>query len=315
MEHKIYLKKTIIWVLVSLFITIIFNQFYMKFIDENGARFNNVKKEKVELINVGSSHGKFGIYYQNNEGINLAESSQGFYYDYKILKKHSPMIKENTIVIIPVSIFSFYQGRNLKKDSLTYMNSLDFEDLIGVSFKDYYSNKYFGFLSKPTKVIKYFVACLKNKKIAKNTEITMPRILSLEEKEKEAIKTSKRHTGKGGEDSINENPKIGREDLKEIINFLKEVNARPVFVTTPQSLFYNKYVSLDDYEKRIYKNLKIVLNELDIQIPYLDYSHDQRFENNLELFSDDDHLNRTGAIKFTEILITDLKTKDILKSR
>ncbi|MGL5057877.1 MAG: hypothetical protein ACRC6A_11020 [Fusobacteriaceae bacterium] len=48
------------------------------------------------------------------------------------------------------------------------------------------------------------------------------------------------------------------------------------------------------------------------ELIYLDYSHDKRFKNNLDLFADDDHLNKKGAEIFTKIVLEDLKERKIL---
>ena len=40
----------------------------------------------------------------------------------------------------------------------------------------------------------------------------------------------------------------------------------------------------------------------DTSVNYYDYSHDDRFYNNLDYFSDSDHLNEEGAAYFTDIL-------------
>ncbi|MEG0517033.1 MAG: hypothetical protein RR523_15440, partial [Cetobacterium sp.] len=58
-----------------------------------------------------------------------------------------------------------------------------------------------------------------------------------------------------------------------------------------------------NYRKRI----KSKIGRLKIKPIYLDYSHDARFERDLNLFLDDDHLNEKGAKKFTTIILNDLK--------
>jgi lysophospholipase L1-like esterase len=41
-------------------------------------------------------------------------------------------------------------------------------------------------------------------------------------------------------------------------------------------------------------------------VPYLDYSHDDRFMNDKNLFFDSSHLNKSGRNKFMPILLNDL---------
>lgn len=61
------------------------------------------------------------------------------------------------------------------------------------------------------------------------------------------------------------------------------------------------------FKERIYDNVEEIERILNKKFIYLDYSHDERFENNLEYFIDGDHLNEKGAKYFTEILLEDLK--------
>lgn len=42
---------------------------------------------------------------------------------------------------------------------------------------------------------------------------------------------------------------------------------------------------------------------------YLDYSHNQRLENNIKYFMDSDYLNENEAKYFTEILLEDIKNQ------
>jgi lysophospholipase L1-like esterase len=44
-------------------------------------------------------------------------------------------------------------------------------------------------------------------------------------------------------------------------------------------------------------------------VPYLDYSHDSRFTHDFSLFTDGDHLNASGAKKFTAVVIADLHSR------
>ena len=50
------------------------------------------------------------------------------------------------------------------------------------------------------------------------------------------------------------------------------------------------------------------INEIAVTqgVSYYDYSHDERFETNLQYFGDADHLNPKGAIYFTNLLLEEI---------
>ncbi|MGL5903203.1 MAG: hypothetical protein ACRCZO_11005, partial [Cetobacterium sp.] len=82
-----------------------------------------------------------------------------------------------------------------------------------------------------------------------------------------------------------------------------------ILVTTPQTYLYNERIGKNNYEERIYSKIRKINELFENKLIYLDYSHDERFENNLDLFYDDDHLNKKGAEIFTKIVLEDLKSK------
>lgn len=122
------------------------------------------------------------------------------------------------------------------------------------------------------------------------------------------METALEHLGIGTENIKYHNDKnIGINLLKEILNFCEEKNFKPILISTPQTYLYNEQIGEENYQERIYDNIKEVENKMNKKYLYLDYSHDKRFINNLEYFSDDDHLNEKGAEYFTQILLNDLR--------
>ena len=101
---------------------------------------------------------------------------------------------------------------------------------------------------------------------------------------------------------------IGIKQLIDILEFCEERDFKPILISTPQTYLYNEQIGEKNYEERIYDNIKEIENKMNKKYLYLDYSHDERFINNLEYFSDDDHLNEKGAEYFTEILLNDIKS-------
>jgi lysophospholipase L1-like esterase len=95
---------------------------------------------------------------------------------------------------------------------------------------------------------------------------------------------------------------IYRSSTTYWIKLCKEHNITPILITTPYRSYYSNWFSNEILEQ-FYCEL-IDPNENDVI--YLDYSRDERFNNSEELLKDTDHLNKQGAIVFTEIVIKDL---------
>lgn len=89
------------------------------------------------------------------------------------------------------------------------------------------------------------------------------------------------------------------EELYDIIEYCRENDITPVLITTPFSKYYLDLVSQDFLQE-----FQATVNEIatDTGVNYYDYSHDERFYDHLEHFSDSDHLNDDGAAYFTGIL-------------
>ena len=89
------------------------------------------------------------------------------------------------------------------------------------------------------------------------------------------------------------------EELYELIDFCKERNITPVLITTPFTKYYIDLVP-QDFLEEFYTTINRIAD--DTNVNYYDYSRDSRFYDNLEQFSDADHLTEDGALYFTNIL-------------
>lgn len=310
-------KKYFIYNVILSFI-LVGSLYYLSWIwtnyaDDKSVKFLELERKNIKnlkIVNVGSSHTTYGIKYPKNiEAYNMGLSSQTFYYDFEILKKYYEKLDENCIVIIPISIFSFYNGYDVQDISRNYIQLLNQKVLIGINRNEYILGRYFP-VTQPMvripKTLKYIVASLKNKKFDKKY-VVYPENLSLERKKKEAIITALRHLGITDKKFSHDKKNTGIKQLKEILTFCEEKGFRPILISTPQTYLYNEQIGEENYQERIYDNIKEVENQLNKKYLYLNYSHDERFLNNLEYFSDDDHLNEKGAEHFTEILLNDIK--------
>ena len=89
------------------------------------------------------------------------------------------------------------------------------------------------------------------------------------------------------------------EELYDIIQYCQDHRITPVLITTPFSRYYRELISQDFLQEFQDTVMKIAA---DTGVNYYDYSHDGRFYDNLDYFSDSDHLNEDGARYFTDIL-------------
>ena len=305
-KMKKFFIKNIIISLILLIILGCLNIFWLKYSNEGSNMFYNFPKEKLKIVNIGSSHGRYAIKYPENVlGNNLALIGQKLYYDYKILEEYSKNFEDGCIVIVPISIFSFYDSN---EEEERYIPILKHKNFSKIGKLEYFMKKYFAVCSSVKNMrrnLEYLLHTILNLKIIPKLEY--PRNLSLEEKINEAVKTSKEHLGIGNSTHIY-SKEIGIENLEKILLYIEENNFIPILISTPQSYLYNERISLKNYQEKIYNNLLEVEKQLGKKYVYLDYSHDKRFENNLEYFSDDDHLNEKGAEYFTKILLNDIKS-------
>ncbi len=284
--------------------------FYINYVNDRTVKFmeyNKLPDNSVDLVSLGSSHGKFGLDLWKKNQMNLGLEQQGFYYSQKLLEKYENKIKNGAIVIIPISIFSFNESEDYSKDETykNYINLLDKKDIRkNLKESEYFLVKEFSVIYPPARLIEtieYFF----NKKINKNY-ITYNENIRGEKLTKEAKGTANGHTkGLTMGNEIN-----GIHSLNELLRYSELKNYKVIFIITP---YWHEYtdelekIEKDIFKNKIYKNLEKTEKIQDKKYLFLDYSHDGRFENNVEYFMDDDHLNKKGAEYFTKILLEDIE--------
>jgi len=101
--------------------------------------------------------------------------------------------------------------------------------------------------------------------------------------------------------------------VSQIVEFCFANDIQPVLITMPiTSILNNIYTEKSPGFFDTFYRFTRELQEAYPNLPYFDYSHDPRFENDFSLFKDGDHLNIFGAEKFTAIVISDLQTNGML---
>jgi len=272
-------------------------------------KFKNVP-EHIQLANVGSSHGVRSFNYSNVPYINFnfALTSQRFLYDYAILKQYIARFEKNAVLLIPISYFQITGIRtNFRDQRARYYYFLDRE--------------YMDFYSKQEKILFTVVPIMTAgntiRFIIKDQKPVTASLGTMKEPEliKYCIKKHKSWTNnrksdiKAREEIFTKNKYL----VSQIIDLCYANNIQPVLVSTPITSVLNKIYmeKTPDFFDDFYRFTR-ELREAYPNLPYFDYSHDPRFENDFSLFKDGDHLNIFGAEKFTAIVIADLQSSGLL---
>lgn len=288
------------------------NSSYRKFDEEKYMDMWNLgmlgnQVDHVRLGNIGSSHGAYDFVYDafSERGIscfNFGHTSQTYEYDLALLAEYGQHLDEGCVLFIPVSYFSF----NNETANETEAQAL--------------SVKYYHYLS-PKNVPDYdlFTDVVTNRlpilsagedllKLLPKTSLSLTAFAAEEppappETDEAAVAEFANRAAQRFDRHFNNKEEYflpeREEQLYAIIAYCKEHGITPVLITTPFSSYYNAPVP-EDFLDRFYGTVNRIAS--DTNVSYYDYSHDERFSENLTCFSDSDHLNEEGAAYFMNIL-------------
>lgn len=307
MKVKKYVKLNIMLSIVIIFIVHLGSNYYLKYTNTMTNKFyiyDMLEEKSVSIVNLGSSHTFNGINYKGVDKINLGLPAQISYYDFELLKKYKNKLKEKSIVLIPISIFSFYAADD-EKIYKNYIPILEKKSIKkNLSSSEYFFIKNFNILypiQNINKTIKYFFkfGIVKNEVFWSLQEPEDEEYLKVKENVKNHLKAKR--------DDFGVPLKLGEKYIEEIIEYTEKNGWLPIFITTPYYKFYNELMGEENFKTRIYDNMKLLNKKYKKNFIYLDYSHDKRFEDKYEYFVNSDHLNEKGAKYFTKILMEDIK--------
>lgn len=254
---------------------------------------------EIQVGNLGSSHGAYDFDYGRIEKkgyncFNFANTSQSYDYDYAILKEYAQYMEPKSVLFIPVSYFSFNNEVTNESEaeamSLRYYHFLSPESIPNYDpYVDLITNR-LPILSAGEEILKLFPRL--NLVLTAHAADTGT---DVEEFERRARERYSRHFDNKEEYFMPERI----EELYAIIACCKEHQITPVLITTPFSKYYRDLVS-QDFLQEFEATVTAIAN--DTSVNYYDYSDDGRFRENLEYFSDSDHLNEAGAKYFMEVM-------------
>jgi hypothetical protein len=267
----------------------------------------------LEVIILGTSHTFNGINPDkfSYSGFNLAESSQPIYYDYHILMRYMNELPKLKLVIINISNFSIRQNYLNDVKYISRQREYYYVWKIGNdNVKWFYPEVCSRLLEKGTYLalqsffnktpidIKYFPQ--KNGWLRMDT--TYAHLMSDSATKSRIEGFNKVMTT----DSMTIN-----KNIRLLDNLIAELQLRkiiPVFITAPLSPIFirNERADFNDFNEK-----QIALLCQKYAIDYFNYSKDTRFEN--KDFRDPDHLNKTGANKFSTIIDKEILIKYLPK--
>ena len=275
-----------------------------KYMDLWNLRMLGNQISEVKIANVGSSHGAYDFTYDGLSGegyscFNFGNVSQTYAYDLALLKEYGNYLDDGCVLFIPVSYFSFNNETVGESEaqalSVKYYHCLSPKNIPGYDlFTDIVTAK-LPILSAGEDILDLLPDKLTVFAQEENTdepEMDEAAVAAFAER---AAARFDRHFNNKETYFLPER----EAQLREIIDYCKEHGITPVLITTPFSVYYNAPVP-EEFLDRFYSTINQIAS--DTSVNYYDYSHDDRFMENLTLFSDSDHLNETGAKYFMEIL-------------
>ena len=291
------------------------NAYQNQFVDVRKFSVNGGVGNKLEIVNLGSNHPKFGFDYKGLDikGENWAVGPQTFEYDFTVLRKNASHLSSGAVVVIPVCLLKFFLYRQKNRAiHIKYYSFLKPEEIVGYSKLEKLLNYEFPLLSHPGKLR----ALLRDSK--KDNRLYLSENLCKTENalNKDADKWI---NGWNKEFGIElPNPTLlprHRNDILQNINILNEMitfcdakGLRPVIAILPVTENLYSRFNQDFIDKYI---LGYIADANKQNIPVLNYLHDTRFTSP-ELYINSFFFNSKGRKKFTKQFIEDLRAQSIL---
>ena len=268
----------------------------------------------IELANLGSSHGNWGFYYNYTPEINAFNfglGSQKFFYDFSMLQQFIGHFKKDAVLLVPISYFAmihYTEDQELKSFNVVrprYYRILDRKYLDSWSFIDYLQYRVFGILSSGIHVLDVI------KDTGPSEDPYFTRTGSMGDKELYDYCENYRKIYA----DVEKTDSMNIESVSKIVDFAVEHNLRPVFISTPILDYLNDIFAQDEeFFPTFYRFIDNLIKKYP-NVPYLDYSHDERIVTHREFFSDADHLNMFGAEIFTKLVVSDLRKIGMLPEK
>lgn len=314
---KKFICRIAIYLAMMSAIILMLNTFYVPKLrmTDKTAKMMNVP-DNIQICNFGSSHGYFGFNYKDAMPeytcFNFALESQSSLYDYRIMQNYEHKISKGAAVFLLVSYFSLFGKPETQDGDFASKNKRYYRFLSAKLIEqydartDFYVN-YFPVLASDNLMSLLEILRHKKKQTQQTAKPASPK--NFDDGETRYMYHVANRFNKDGTRMRNE------ENIKALYGMValcREIGAMPILVTTPYLSYYPNAVRRND--PSFFADFYGVINKFlaDTGIKYYDYSEDERFKNNTALFANSDHLNSEGARIFTDTLLLEALSIDVM---
>lgn len=315
MSLKTFIKKSLLFCAIPAAVILTMdiwlrNQDTLYSVKYEGAK---AEKDSIQLIILGNSHATYGVDPAGFSvpAFNLANVSQSIYFDKRITLSLLDNMTELKYVLISVDYHSLYFSSQKVRDDWSYFGN-------GIKYKDksYFaqnlSPSLFGYTPKiAISLLKKRAKNLirhKGKALTFDVETGINKkgkfshgFISFENEHKpEKFTTEKMENRSSNFTNMMQTSKEKEEVIQDLTEFIKELQKRgiePILFATPTYGEYNKLLDKELLEINS-KDIETLCSKYGLK--YLNHMTSVEFK--LNDFFNPDHLNKQGALKFSEIL-------------
>ena len=292
------LFKNITWLIAPFLCILVFAEFRLRNIttmyENKKAEFERLLPE-IDILVIGNSHAENGIATAllSPHAYNLAMSSQSLFYNEKILAKYLPRMKQLKELMITVDYHSLYF---IDQELSAFRN----DKLFGVR-KDHYDHRftaenlsYFFFVYGALPSLRYLLHPPQAHVTEQGFEPMPPAGADIINAHNGLVRAE------GHNSLAAKNIRLTStlcESIARMIELVQKQHIKVVLVTTPVCETYYR-----NLQPRVLQENNCLIDSLSkrYSVPYFDFLFIPGYA--VEDFSDNDHLSKNGAEKFTRML-------------
>ena len=281
--------------------------------------------DSIEVLILGTSHAHYAV---NPEvfdlyAYNLANLGQSIYFDKRITLSLLPEMKQLKYVFISIDYHSLAFSSQFDKDYWSYYgNGIKYKDtnylyanlsptLFGYTPRVAYSmhkNRYLKIKEHGTDIIDF--------EVQNGVDLYKPAVkgyVAFEDRDLHNFNHDAYNVSSSWYTEVIENSNERDEiiaDLEHFVQLLLANDITPILITAPVYSEYIEYLNSSYIEENIYTSNQIAYKH---GLKYWDFLNSERFT--IDDFYDMEHLNRKGALKFSNMLNDSINTmKSVLKA-
>lgn len=278
---------------------------------ENGVLAFKDVPARLDLVNTGTSHGKYGFRYEelrDVKGFNLAMEGQPFLYDLAMLREFADHLRPGAVVLFPVSGSSFHRHPGtMPQIRPRYYRILSRRNNPEFHWGEAMRHSLLPVLGAGRNITAIWHDAPEGENpflhasLGTCTADELVQLARSRHKDGQVVVINQ-----ANEQILEENEKL----LETMICTCRESGWVPVLVVMP---FVRALVEQDSDAFRREFDQRLAKVRTDSGNPILlDYAHDPRFLDSPELFADVDHMNAKGAVLFTAQVVADLRKRGLL---